>query len=1088
MPPKSDLVFHNVPNAFETIHTAFNVKLSPTKPDKDLSPTHRPLAPIIEDWVSDSENDSKAKIPQNDHSFVQPTDQIKHPRPSVQPVETSILAANPKTATPNPKRKGNIENRKACFVHVVPTIVLTQSKLVPVNDVRLVTTAVPKTNVTRSRQAKPIVTKPHSPPRKHINRSPSLKASSFSLKVTAAKAPMGNPQHALKDKGVIDSGCSRYMIGNMSYLFDFEAINGGYVAFGGNTKGDIVCIFSHEFKLLDKNQLLLRVLRENNMYNVDLKNIVPSGDLTCLFAKAILDESNLWHRRLGHINFKAMIKLVRGNFVRGLTTKVFENDHTCVACKKDKQHRASCKTKPVSSINQPLKRLHMDLFGPTFVKSLNKKSYCLVVTDDYSRNATFDEKEPEFEGRKPESEVNVSLSSKFEDFSDNSINEDNAAGSLVPTVGQISTNSTNTFSTAGPFNVAVCPTHGKSLYVDSSQLLDDPNMPKLEDITYSDDEEDVGAEDDFTNLETTITMQKVWVLVYFPIRKRAIGTKWVFRNKKDERGIVVRNKARLVALGHAQEEGIDYKEVFSPIARIKAIRLFLAYASFMGFMVYQMDVKSAFLYRAIEEEVCICQPLGFKDLDYPDKVYKVVKAIYSLHQAPRAWYETLANYFLENGFQIGKIDQTLFIKRWKIASTPIDIEKPLFKDPDDKDVDMHTYRLMIGSLMYLTSSRPEIMFAVYTYARFQVTPKASHLHTVKRIFRYLKGKPHLGLWYPKDSSFNLVAYSDSNFAGVNDVTRLQALFDKKKVIITEATIRDVVRLNDAEGIDCLPNEEIFTEKQVGDLSSHSTKYSSPTLTQKVFANIKRVVKGFSRVETPLFKGMIVAQQVGKGVAEVNVEDVSAAGVAHEGVASVADEGVASVANDDVTAAVNEPSPTPPTQPPPPSQDIPSTSQGRIIADMDTDQDITLKDVAAVAKDVQYDKIKECSNVQGRQAKLQAQIYQIDLEHAEKVLSMQNVDIEPVELQEVVEVVTTAKLITRVVIAASATITAAAPALTTAPSAARRRKGVVIRDPEETATPSTIIHSKAKSKDKGKGILVEEPKPLKKQAQIEQDEG
>ncbi|GKA07270.1 putative ribonuclease H-like domain-containing protein [Tanacetum coccineum] len=160
-------------------------------------------------------------------------------------------------------------------------------------------------------------------------------------------------------------------------------------------------------------------------------------------------------------------------------------------------------------------------------------------------------------------------------------------------------------------------------------------------------------------------LQKVWILVDLPKGHRAIGTKWVYRNKKDERGIVIRNKARLVAQGHTQEEGIDYDEVFAPVARIEAIRMFLAYASYMGFMVYQMDVKSAFLYGQIEEEVYVCQPPGFEDPDHPDKVYKVVKALYGLHQAPRAWYDTLANYLLCNGFQRGKIDQTLFIKRQK---------------------------------------------------------------------------------------------------------------------------------------------------------------------------------------------------------------------------------------------------------------------------------------------------------------------------------------------------------------------------------------------------------------------------------------
>nr|GEU44174.1 hypothetical protein [Tanacetum cinerariifolium] len=377
-------------------------------------------------------------------------------------------------------------------------------------------------------------------------------------------------------------------------------------------------------------------------------------------------------------------------------------------------------------------------------------------------DATFEVKEPEFKVEKPESEVHVSPSSKFEDFSDNSINEVNAAGTLVPTVGQISTNSTNTFSAVGPSNTVVNLTHGKSSYMDPSQYPDDPNMPALEDITYSDDEEDVGAEADFTNLETNITvsplpttrvhkdhhviqfigdlssatqtrsmtrvvkdqggltqinnkdfhtcmfacflsqeepkrvyqalkdlslidamqeellqfkMKKVWVLVDLPNGKRAIHTKWVFRNKKNKRGIVVRNKARLVAQRDTQEEGIDYEEVFAPVARIEAI-------------------------RTIQKEVYVYQPPGFEDPDYPDKVYKVVKALYGLHQALRAWYETLANYLLEND--------------GKSASTPIDTKKPLLKDLDGEDVDvhMHTYISRIGSLMYLTSSRPDIMFAV----------------------------------------------------------------------------------------------------------------------------------------------------------------------------------------------------------------------------------------------------------------------------------------------------------------------------------------------------------------------------------------
>ncbi|GJV35376.1 putative ribonuclease H-like domain-containing protein [Tanacetum coccineum] len=353
--------------------------------------------------------------------------------------------------------------------------------------------------------------------------------------------------------------------------------------------------------------------------------------------------------------------------------------------------------------------------------------------------------------------------------------------------------------------------------------IDDPNMPNLEEIVYFDDDEEVGAEADMNNLATTVLVSPVLTkrvhkdhplkqiigdihsapqtrrmtksvpehglfssgqqrinhkdfqnclfacflsqvepkktLMDLPQSKRAIGTKWVYRNKKDDRGIMVRNKARLVAQGYIQEEGIDYDEVFAPVARIEAIRLFLAYASFMNFIVYQMDVKSAFLYGTIEEEVNVCQPLGFEDLEFPNKVYKVEKAIYGLHQDPRAWCETLSTYLLENGFRRGTMDKTLFIKKdkgdiifqvssmreltfflglqvkqkdegifisqdkyvadilkkfdfatVKTASTPMETNKALLKDEEDVDVDVHLYRSMIGSLMYLTTSRPDIMF------------------------------------------------------------------------------------------------------------------------------------------------------------------------------------------------------------------------------------------------------------------------------------------------------------------------------------------------------------------------------------------
>nr|GEU51139.1 ribonuclease H-like domain-containing protein [Tanacetum cinerariifolium] len=385
MPPKPDLVFNTAPTAVKTDHPAFTVKLSPTKPDQDLSLTNRPSTPIIEDWVSDSEDESETKAPQIVPSFVQSTKQVKSPRHYVQHVETSIPTATPKLASPTPSSNDKRRNRKECF-HMVPAAVFTQSKPVPITAVRPASTLMPKIKVTRPRHAKQIVTKRYSPTRRHLTRIPSPKVSNSFPRVTAVKAPVGNPQHALKDRGVIDSECSRHMTGNMSYLSDFKELNGGYVAFGGNTKGGKISkkgkirtgkldfddvYFVKELKLPDESQVLLRVPRENNMYNVNLKNIVPSVDLTFLFAKVTINESNLWHRRLGHINFKTMNKLVKGNIVRGLPRKVFENDNTYIACKKGKQHRASCKTKPVSSVDQPLYRLHMDLFIPTYLCGMN---------------------------------------------------------------------------------------------------------------------------------------------------------------------------------------------------------------------------------------------------------------------------------------------------------------------------------------------------------------------------------------------------------------------------------------------------------------------------------------------------------------------------------------------------------------------------------------------------------------------------------------------------------------------------------------------------------------------------------------------
>ncbi|GKE68194.1 putative ribonuclease H-like domain-containing protein, partial [Tanacetum coccineum] len=239
-------------------------------------------------------------------------------------------------------------------------------------------------------------------------------------------------------------------------------------------------------------------------------------------------------------------------------------------------------------------------------------------------------------------------------------------------------------------------------------------------------------------------------------------------------------------LGYRQEEGIDYDEVFAPMARIEAIRIFLAFASYMGFIVYQMDVKSAFLYGTIDEEVYVSQPLGFVDPKFPKKrrgtIDKTLFIKKDKNDIMLVQMSSIGELTFFLGLQVKQKEDGIFISpdkyvaeilkkldfdSVKTANTPIETQKSLNKDEEAADVDVHLYRSMIGSLMYLNASRPDIMFAVCACSRFQVTPNTSHLHDMKRIFRYLKGKPKLGFWYPRVSSFDLEAYSDSDYAGAN---------------------------------------------------------------------------------------------------------------------------------------------------------------------------------------------------------------------------------------------------------------------------------------------------------------------------------
>nr|GFB36457.1 hypothetical protein [Tanacetum cinerariifolium] len=213
---------------------------------------------------------------------------------------------------------------------------------------------------------------------------------------------------------------------------------------------------------------------------------------------------------------------------------------------------------------------------------------------------------------------------------------------------------------------------------------------------------------------------------------------WLWKNKRGEENTVIRNKSRLVAKGYAQKEGVDFEETFAPVARLEAVRLFIAYAAHKSFTVYQMDVKTAFLYGPLKEEVYVNQADGFVDPYHPDKVYRLKKALYRLKQAPRA-----------------------------CVGTPM-ATKHLDADLSGTPIDQTKYQSMVGALMYLTVSRPDIVHATCYYARYQGKPTEKHLTAVKRIFRYLKDTINIGLWYPKDIGFELTAFSDSNHVGCLD--------------------------------------------------------------------------------------------------------------------------------------------------------------------------------------------------------------------------------------------------------------------------------------------------------------------------------
>ncbi|GJW23155.1 putative ribonuclease H-like domain-containing protein [Tanacetum coccineum] len=629
----------------------------------------RPGASIIEEWESDSDDDCNKMVGK---SMLNNMGRVTSQR-EVRPVWNNAQKVNHQNKLTHLHPKKNF----------VPKAAVTKSRILPVNaakqsspraatsisTARHVNTTASKPKVNVASPIKYSYFKSHSPLRRPFNQKSAVKTNNFNEKVYTAK--LNNVNTAGPEVVVSTAEGKRK---NTIWRPTGKVID--------HISKDSGSYMPKRFDYVDPHGRL----------NFDLKNVVPSGDLTCLFAKATINESNLWHMRLGHINFKTMNKLVRGNLVRGLPSNLFENDHTCVAFQKGKQHRAHWSGPEwLYDIDSLTKSMNYER-----VTAGNQTNGDAGIETNVNAWQVGQEKASDHEYiLLPLMLSNSPLSSSTQNTDDkdadehNSTIRDSTASPSVSTTGPIINTANENINIGSPNINTVSP------------IPNDSSMQSLENTGIFDDaydDREVDAEADLNNMETTMNfnpipttriykdhpkdhiirdinsatqtrkMTKIFeehamTLVDLPKGKRAIRTKWVYRNKKDERGIVVRNKARLVAQGYTQEEGIDYDEVFAPVTRIEAIRLFLAYASFMGLIVYQMDVKSAFLYGTIKEEVYVCQPPGFEDPQFTDKVYKVEKALYGLHQAPRAWYETLSTYLLENRYKRGTIEKLCSSRR-----------------------------------------------------------------------------------------------------------------------------------------------------------------------------------------------------------------------------------------------------------------------------------------------------------------------------------------------------------------------------------------------------------------------------------------
>ncbi|GJR18863.1 putative ribonuclease H-like domain-containing protein [Tanacetum coccineum] len=705
----------------------------------------------------------------------------------------------------------------------------------------------------------------------------------------------GKPQH--DDKGFVDSGCSRHMTGNISYLSDFKEFDGGYVAFrGGAYGGRITGKGTLKTDNLDFEDILLKIPRKDNMYNFDMKNIVPKESLTCLVAKATLDESMLWHRRLGHINFKNINKLVKDNLVRGLPTKRFENDQTCVACLKGKQHRASCKSKVLNPITKPLFMLHMDLFGPTFVSSLMHKKYCLVVTDDYSRFTwvffltTKDETSEILKNFIKEIENLVDLKVKI-------IRSDNGTEFKNKVMDDFCREKgiKREYSVARtPQQNGVAKRRNRTLIEAARTMLADSKLPTtfwaeaVSTACYVHNRVLVVKPHNktpyelFRGFKPTLSFMRPFG--YHVTILNTLDSLGKFDGKSDEGffvGYSLSSKAFRVQFlmtlqvedgpnnENAEQEWFsdDSINTASPNEQdstkeepeVDLGNITNSYTVPIDNVIG--EVKSTVQTRRITKPT---SKQGFLSDVYEQKTHCFLSQIEptSITRAlsDSSWAKQCRKNFCNSNFN-RVIDKK---KKGDILLVQVYVDdiifgstnKELLQQKEDgifisedkyvaeilKKFNYSDVKSMIGYLMYLTESRLDIMFVVYACARFQVTPKTSHLLAVKRIFRYLKGKPTLGLWYSRDSLFELVAYTDSDYAGATQ--------DRK------STTRDLL----TKGFDAGRHVKRGRDTKIPQSSGPPKKVGDEAVHKELGNKIESYATTTSSLEAELLKLMLLSIQ------------------------------------------------------------------------------------------------------------------------------------------------------------------------------------------------------------------------------------